>query len=1358
MHAQARSLSLTSIKASVQFWPVELVFYERYNEPGTFAIKVLCNDLALDPKAWIGQRLTLTIAPKDQAARVLSAHVQKISAEHTLNHGYRFYTLHMTSWLGLLAQTENCSSFVNANVPDIIDRAWAVSKLTDINSSQLNAEYLPREYTVQYNESQLDFGTRLLARAGIFYWVDYHATGQTIMLGDSVRAYTRNLPTLSWPGGFIQNHPNAILDAKIQAKKVPSEMISAYRNYEDAQTVQEKATRVMAKNDMHGLSLYDYQGTSQALHADALLAQAQESHLSVQLMTRHVAMRLGQLLKLEGELPIALREDSTCVPYEIVHSAKDYGGLPQSIQVPIISLLPREWQALPEACYRNHVNARPWKKHPFYPTAPCERKKSPGQSVGFVVGRAGKVQDVDSQGRVRVWFPWDQNNSNADPLLCPFVRVAQRQAGDAFGHQFLPHVGDEVTVSFSDEQSQAPHIIASSYNARTKPPFKLEKDKTLSGMKTYAGHALYFSDMPGSEQVVLHSAHDFKKEVGHDEARTIAHNDSIAVYGDEVHNILKGNYCVEANKKITLAVGGSAIEIGEASIKITGAKVLLQGAGGEPVTALSVKGDQHSCPKVTGTTPHIGGVITTGSPNVFIGGKAAARVGDKASCHSGTDTLVKGHGSILINGRPAVGVKHKTDHGGKVTQGVPRVSAGGNPALTPKNATVLSDAEPLVFDFTMVDHLNTQWLRARSHYFTVQNTGGETFKYHLDTHTLQAKTFNLKPGVYQCAMEPHVRTLDIIGVNAKPQIPYYKAAVDVNGPGAVHCDLLWPMMVVDLRDDATPDDAMMLNDHDIDYLKKNGNNVLVFVHGYNIPLGALSKEFASVKTRADDIERGADEEAMMSHGGSLMAELEIEGHDPLDDITGFVNSDRNSTIFRDLAIVQEQLLCEQTLPDSLFESLDAKEAALNGTGAFNWFVHMEKNFNEATGQFKAGDASTYKKYTRCVHVTWSGNPKESIDYMDAVPRGLNAGVKLATLILFLKKQGLLVNVVAHSLGNAVLFSAMDAIGKKLPGAIDHAFMWEAAIPNNAFTRPKPAPGKTDAWYLPKALAGAKKVTVLHSKNDNILGAIPAVEPAGVSRADIYRAKPFWDELVPALILTDMGFHSMYHLATWFGVPTTHLLLPDVQQQVYTQWRDTLPDGLLISATASDAEKKEAVLHGKYLPMLRDQMSFEQKIDDKNVQLLYKKAQDMESRINKALAQAGWGIDAHGWLSNKHEVELGEWAFNHIQGLFDTIGIALDTVAPVGAVRLTLDIATMKPALGGMACLVKMMRVLPNPPPPALGYSGLVDQLPGFYNVDETPYLYSHSAMKIPSKALMRSVYQNAIINAGSGVKRFGEYF
>lgn len=68
--------------------------------------------------------------------------------------------------------------------------------------------------------------------------------------------------------------------------------------------------------------------------------------------------------------------------------------------------------------------------------------------------------------------------------------------------------------------------------------------------------------------------------------------------------------------------------------------------GGKPAWRAVV--DFHSCPMVTGTTPHVGGIVSAGSSTVLINNFPATRLGDQITEAGPPNTIVAGCPTVLI--------------------------------------------------------------------------------------------------------------------------------------------------------------------------------------------------------------------------------------------------------------------------------------------------------------------------------------------------------------------------------------------------------------------------------------------------------------------------------------------------------------------------------------------------------------------------------------------------------------------------------------------------------------------------------------------------------------------------------------
>lgn len=76
---------------------------------------------------------------------------------------------------------------------------------------------------------------------------------------------------------------------------------------------------------------------------------------------------------------------------------------------------------------------------------------------------------------------------------------------------------------------------------------------------------------------------------------------------------------------------------------VTGCSTVL--IGGKPAARV---GDRHECPMVDFLTPHVGGPIVVGSSTVIIGGMPAARVTDIATCNGPPAMISLGCPNVLI--------------------------------------------------------------------------------------------------------------------------------------------------------------------------------------------------------------------------------------------------------------------------------------------------------------------------------------------------------------------------------------------------------------------------------------------------------------------------------------------------------------------------------------------------------------------------------------------------------------------------------------------------------------------------------------------------------------------------------------
>jgi type VI secretion system secreted protein VgrG len=124
-------------------------------------------------------------------------------------------------------------------------------------------------------------------------------------------------------------------------------------------------------------------------------------------------------------------------------------------------------------------------EEPYRPARITPKPKVYGVQSAVVVGRAGDEVYTDEFGRVRVQFPWDREGQFNEKSSC-WMRVSQAWAGGGFGFFALPRVGHEVLVGFFEGDPDQPIIVGRVHNATTALPYPTSSQDnwTVSGIRT----------------------------------------------------------------------------------------------------------------------------------------------------------------------------------------------------------------------------------------------------------------------------------------------------------------------------------------------------------------------------------------------------------------------------------------------------------------------------------------------------------------------------------------------------------------------------------------------------------------------------------------------------------------------------------------------------------------------------------------------------------------------------------------------------------------------------------------------------------------------------------------------------------
>jgi uncharacterized protein involved in type VI secretion and phage assembly len=126
-----------------------------------------------------------------------------------------------------------------------------------------------------------------------------------------------------------------------------------------------------------------------------------------------------------------------------------------------------------------------------------------GKISGVVIGVVTNNQDDDGMGRIKVKFPW--RDENADDSY--WARIASLMAGPDRGAYFLPEVGDEVLVTFPPETNDDGKNNIRKIKSRSGHEIIFNDDAEASQEKleihTKAGHKITLDDSSGGEKIEI---------------------------------------------------------------------------------------------------------------------------------------------------------------------------------------------------------------------------------------------------------------------------------------------------------------------------------------------------------------------------------------------------------------------------------------------------------------------------------------------------------------------------------------------------------------------------------------------------------------------------------------------------------------------------------------------------------------------------------------------------------------------------------------------------------------------------------------------------------------------------------------
>lgn len=391
------------------------------------------------------------------------------------------YRLTVVPRLWYTTQTHRTRIFQDLTVPEIVKRVLADLQFVEGEDFELRleAEYGKREYTVQYEESDFDFASRLIEFEGIYYFFLFRDGKDVLVLGDNADA----LRELEEHKGVAYGHATAAQSSAVVAlgrtiQHVPERVMMVDYNWRTPALPLAEAAPVQGGDGGLQSTCEEHFRTPDG-GARLAKIRAQEIAARRTVFTGEsdlATLRPGDALTLEGS-PYPKPDEFFVleVSYEVI---QDWSG-----------------EASTNRAFSNDFVAID-RKTPFRPERLTPEPRVVGSTYATIDGPdLGAAAPIDEIGRYKVVFPFDTSQTGTGRAT-RWIRMAQPLSGPSYGMHFPLRVGAEVVLSYVHGDPDRPVIVGAVPNAVTQSPVA-QRNATQSVIQTSSGIRVEFEDEAG---------------------------------------------------------------------------------------------------------------------------------------------------------------------------------------------------------------------------------------------------------------------------------------------------------------------------------------------------------------------------------------------------------------------------------------------------------------------------------------------------------------------------------------------------------------------------------------------------------------------------------------------------------------------------------------------------------------------------------------------------------------------------------------------------------------------------------------------------------------------------------------------
>src|SRR5438132_3457500 len=540
------------------------------------------NETKIPFEKLLGQNIIVRLLLENERNRYFSGICTRLIKGHR-DSTFTSYRMELVPEFWLLTRSAQSRIFQHISVPDILKKVLAGLNV----DFQLRGTFHPRDFCVQYRETDFNFASRLMEEEGIFYFFQHSASGHTMVVGNTPQSHA-DMPEMSRvifedvEGG--QRDEMRILEWE-KAQELRSTKYTLWDHcfelpHKHLEAEEPILPKVQVGEVSHTLNLssdgvleiYDYPG-GYAQRFDGITRGGSDQPADLQNIFEDNKRTVNIRMQQEALLSLVIQGAGNCRNFVSGYKFTldrhvDANGQYLLVSASHSARLPADYRSGEgEFYYHNNFTCIPFDV-PYRPLMLTPKPVVHGTQTALVVGPAGEEIFVDKYGRIKVQFHWDRD-SKADADSSCWIRVAQNIAGVNWGSAFWPRIGQEVVVDFLEGDPDQPIIIGSVYNASEMPPYKLPDEKTKTVLfKSYSSkggggfNEFRVEDKKGKEQIFIHAERNKDIRIKHDRHETVGHNSHFRVYHDQLEEVdgdkhlkIKGDQNESVDGTVSLTAG-----------------------------------------------------------------------------------------------------------------------------------------------------------------------------------------------------------------------------------------------------------------------------------------------------------------------------------------------------------------------------------------------------------------------------------------------------------------------------------------------------------------------------------------------------------------------------------------------------------------------------------------------------------------------------------------------------------------------------------------------------------------------------------------------------------------------------------